>query len=282
MKFTRLKYWLLCSLLLIVGLYLILIEQFNGKPEVMMSETQPMFVSQCLTHNAIVPLDQQGRLRIAVWNIYKQQKKNWQPQLQQITDNSDLVLLQEAKLNSRFSEYLANTQHHVVMAKGFRLMNIPMGVMNISSQPANEACAYQTAEPLIRFAKSTLVATYPLSNGQQLLVVNLHGINFDWRLDHYESQLKQILKKVTIHHGPVILAGDLNTWRDGRMSIVRQLTQGMKLTEAKYKKDFRKRVFGLPLDHLFYRGLTLVQADSTETSASDHNPIETEFMLETL
>ncbi|MEZ9537901.1 endonuclease/exonuclease/phosphatase family protein [Shewanella sp. 10N.286.51.B8] len=268
------------GLLLSGGLYLFVVTKFNGEAEVMMSELQPMFVSQCLSQTVSKPLDQQGRLRIAVWNIYKQQKRNWQTELQQITQGSDLLLLQEAKLNRRFSKYLADTQHHVVMAKGFNLLNVPMGVMNISSQPASEACAYQTAEPLIRFAKSTLVAAYPLSNGQQLLVVNLHGVNFDWRLNSYESQLKKVLKKVAIHQGPVILAGDLNTWREGRMSIVRQLTHGLSLTEAKYKADFRKRVFGLPLDHIFYRGLTLINADSNETSASDHNPIQTEFILQ--
>ncbi len=244
-----------------------------------MSEQPPFFVSQCSSHSSPASLDRNGKLNIAVWNIYKQKKLNWQPVLTDLTQNNDLVLLQEAKLNLTFQQYLEENKFHVVMAKGFRLMNVPMGVMNVSTQAANEACAYQTTEPLIRFAKSTLVSRYPLSTREQLLVINLHGINFDVRLTSFEAQFKQILSKVTAHRGPVILAGDFNTWRDGRLDIVKQLAHGLRLEEAQYKVDFRKRVFGLPLDHLYYRGLRLVSANSDQTTASDHNPIQTQFEL---
>lgn len=245
-----------------------------------MSEQPPFFVSQCSSQaSESAPIDRQGKLNVAVWNIYKQQKIDWQPVLTELTQQNDLVLLQEAKLNSTFVQYLDDHQFHVLMAKGFKLMNVPMGVMNLSTQPANEACAYQTTEPLIRFAKSTLVSRYPLSSGEQLLVINLHGVNFDMRLSSFEAQFKQILHKVTMHRGPVILAGDFNTWREGRMNIVTQLAQGLRLEEAHYKVDFRKRVFGLPLDHLYYRGLHLTGANSDKTTASDHNPIQTQFEL---
>nr|WP_285165160.1 endonuclease/exonuclease/phosphatase family protein [Shewanella goraebulensis] len=269
-------------MLLVSGLLLAynsIISNFNGKPEVMMSEQPPFFVSQCSSSSNSVAIDRNGMLNIAVWNIYKQKKVDWQPVLTNLTKHNDLVLLQEAKLNRTFKQYLADNQFHVLMAKGFKLMNVPMGVMNLSTEPANEACAYQTTEPLIRFAKSTLVSRYPLSSGEQLLVINLHGVNFDVRLTSFEAQFKQILHKVTIHRGPVILAGDFNTWRDGRLNIVKQLAHGLRLEEAQYKVDFRKRVFGLPLDHLYYRGLTLIDANSDKTTASDHNPIQTQFKL---
>ncbi|WP_346349199.1 endonuclease/exonuclease/phosphatase family protein [Shewanella electrodiphila] len=260
--------------------YMYVISTFNGQPEIMMSEQPPFFVSQCSSQSSkSAPIDRQGKLNVAVWNIYKQQKIDWQPVLTELTQQNDLVLLQEAKLNSTFVQYLDDHQFHVLMAKGFKLMNVPMGVMNLSTQPANEACAYQTTEPLIRFAKSTLVSRYPLSSGEQLLVINLHGVNFDVRLSSFEAQFKQILHKVTMHRGPVILAGDFNTWREGRMNIVTQLAQGLRLEEAHYKVDFRKRVFGLPLDHLYYRGLHLTGANSDKTTASDHNPIQTQFEL---
>ncbi|MEZ9139150.1 endonuclease/exonuclease/phosphatase family protein [Shewanella sp. 10N.286.52.E4] len=260
--------------------YMYVISTFNGQPEIMMSEQPPFFVSQCSSQTSeSAPIDRQGKLNVAVWNIYKQQKIDWQPVLTELTQQNDLVLLQEAKLNSTFVQYLDDHQFHVLMAKGFKLMNVPMGVMNLSTQPANEACAYQTTEPLIRFAKSTLVSRYPLSSGEQLLVINLHGVNFDVRLSSFEAQFKQILHKVTMHRGPVILAGDFNTWREGRMNIVTQLAQGLRLEEAHYKVDFRKRVFGLPLDHLYYRGLHLTGANSDKTTASDHNPIQTQFEL---
>lgn len=245
-----------------------------------MSEVQPLFVSQCLSQPSQTALDRDGELAVSVWNIYKQQKSQWREVLQELTQQSDLVMLQEARLSRSFSAYLKQTEQHVVMAKGFKLLNVPMGVMNISAQQAGNACAYQTIEPWSRFAKSTLMASYPLSTGQQLLVVNLHGLNFDWKLDRFQAQWQQISHKVAIHQGPVIVGGDFNTWRDGRMQLIKGFTERLRLKEAKYHLDHRHRVFGLPLDHLYYRDLTLVTAQSAQTNASDHNPIWAQFNLE--
>lgn len=266
-------------MLLLPLCYVVVVQQLNGSAEVMMSQVEPMFVSQCQHAASSEALDREGLLNIAVWNIYKQQKPQWQAVLQQLTSQSELVLLQEARLTRRFAGYLQQQQQHVVMAKGFKWLNVPMGVMNLSWQSAYEACAFQAREPLIRFAKSTLIAQYRLSNDQSLLVINLHGVNFDWRLDTYQAQWEQIIKKVALHQGPVVLAGDFNTWREGRLRVVAQLTERLKLKEAKYHIDHRHRVFGLPLDHLYYRGLTLLEAESFKTKASDHNPIVAKFAL---
>ncbi|GIU49169.1 endonuclease/exonuclease/phosphatase family protein [Shewanella algidipiscicola] len=274
---TRLKVGLGALMLLVPLFYIVLVQQLNGRTEVMMSQVEPMFVSQCQQTSSAEALDRDGLLNIAVWNIYKQQKPQWQGVLQQLTAQNELVLLQEARLTHRFANYLQ--QQHVVMAKGFKWLNVPMGVMNLSWQSAYEACAFQAPEPLIRFAKSTLIAQYRLSNHQSLLVINLHGVNFDWRLDSYRAQWEQIIKKVALHQGPVVLAGDFNTWREGRLRVVEQLTERLKLKEAKYHIDHRHRVFGLPLDHLYYRGLTLLEAESFKTKASDHNPIVAKFTL---
>ncbi len=275
----KLKSAITLVLVLGLGLYLGLAKFFNGAPEVMMTGIEPMFVSKCLTHPASSPLDREGKLRVSVWNIYKQQRPTWKTMLSELNNDSDLILLQEAKLNHGFKDWLAQSQRHVVMAKAFKILNTPMGVMNIATAQAQDACAYQTTEPWIRFAKSTLVANYPLSNDQQLLVVNLHGLNFDLRLTRFKEQWQQVLNRVALHRGPVILAGDFNTWRTGRMQIVNDLTTRLKLKEVKYQTDVRHKVFGLPLDHLYYRGLTLDEAKSISTDASDHNPIHATFTL---
>lgn len=276
----KIKFGFTISLIFLIVLYLGGAEIVNGEPEVMMSEVQPMFISQCVSQLSPTPLDRDGEIAVSVWNIYKQQKRQWKEQLHALTRHSDLVMLQEARLNTVFSGYLAQSQRHVVMAKGFKLLNVPMGVMNISTEQAGNACAYQTVEPWIRFAKSTLVTSYPLSTGQHLLVINLHGLNFDWKLDRFQSQWQLILHKVAVHHGPVIVGGDFNTWRDGRVKLVRELTERLKLKEVKYHIDHRHRIFGLPLDHLYYKGLNLVEASSTQTNASDHNPILATFKIE--
>ncbi len=275
----KLKTAITLVLILFLVAYVIVIERFNGDSEVMMSEIEPMFMSQCLTHSSQAPLDREGELTVTVWNIYKQQRPNWNAMLSSFNQHSDLMLLQEAKLNHMFKDWLADSQRHVVMAKAFKILNTPMGVMNIATTQASDACAYQTTEPWIRFAKSTLVANYPLSNGQQLLVINLHGLNFDFKLARFKAQWQHVLNRVALHRGPVILAGDFNTWRVGRMQVVNDLTTRLKLKEVKYQTDVRYRVFGLPLDHLYYRGLDLLEAKSIDTDASDHNPIQATFTL---
>lgn len=277
--FIRLGGKTLLLLLVSAAVYGFVVRYLNGEPEVMMSEIEPVFVSQCLAAGTAKPLDIDGRLRVGVWNIYKQQKAGWQTDLRKMTQRSDLLLLQEAKLNDKLSQYLTQGGLHLVMAKAFSLLKSPVGVMNLSTEQAHDACAYHAIEPWIRFAKSTLMSHYRLSNGQTLLVVNLHGINFDWQLKSFRGQWQQIVRKVSSHHGPVIIGGDFNTWRGQRMAYVDQLAHSLKLKEAVYEVDQRHRVFGLPLDHLYYRGLNLVAAESLNSQASDHNPIWAEFRL---
>lgn len=247
-----------------------------------MSEVEPVFVSQCLSAPGGQALDKEGKLRVGVWNIYKQQKRGWQQDLSEMARRSELLLLQEAKLNAGFNQYLVDASLHLVMAKAFSLLKSPVGVMNLAKEQARDACAFHAVEPWIRFAKSTLISRYPLSNGQTLLVVNLHGINFDWQLKSYQDQWQQIVKKINLHQGPVILGGDFNTWRGERMAYIERLAHMLKLKEAIYEQDNRHRVFGFPLDHLYYRGLSLVAAESFNSKASDHNPIWAEFRLKPL
>ena len=46
---------------------------------------------------------------------------------------------------------------------------------------------------------------------QQLLVVNVHAINFVM-LHTFEAFIKQLISAMKNHHGPILLAGDFNTW----------------------------------------------------------------------
>ncbi|ABO23799.1 endonuclease/exonuclease/phosphatase family protein [Shewanella loihica] len=278
----RLLRWGIKSLLLLLlsaAAYVAVVTYLNGEPEVMMSEVEPVFVSQCVAAHTSQALDNDGLLRVGVWNIYKQQKRGWQQALSKIAERSEIMLLQEAKLNAGFNQYLNGSSLHLVMAKAFSLLKSPVGVMNLATEQARDACAYHAVEPWIRFAKSTLISRYSLSNGQTLLVVNLHGINFDWQLKSYRAQWQQIVQKINLHQGPVILGGDFNTWRGQRMAYIEQLAHQLRLKEAVYEEDKRQRVFGLPLDHLYYRGLNLVAAESFTSQASDHNPIWAEFRL---
>ena len=268
-------------MLLLLGsaTYVYSVNEANGDNLIMSSAKSPLFLSQCVENTATLPLDTDGKLSVSVWNIYKQQRSSWSSVLTELLDSSELVLLQEAKLSTGLKSFLQEDSHQVLMAKAFKVFKTPIGVMNLAKVSAESACAYQAIEPWIRFAKSALVSTYPLSNGENLLVVNLHGINFAWRLKEYRKQISLLAEQIKAHNGPVIMAGDFNTWRQGRVDMIGEFMLQLGMTEAKYAVDKRNRVFGLALDHLYYSGLVLDEAHVTPTKASDHNPIQASFSL---
>lgn len=251
----------------------------SDEPKVMTDLNKNGFEFQCETHVANGALDDNGLLSVSVWNIYKQNKPQWDKQLSILTHASQLVLLQEAGLTQGLKTFITDASLEVAMAQAFTLWDVAYGVMNLSRVPATHVCAYTANEPIIRFAKSGMASFYPLSNGSRLLVINLHGINFEWNLTSYKRQLALLVDEIDQHTGPIILAGDFNTWREERMKVVTQFAERFNLTAAKYDIDKRERVFGYPLDHLFYRGLTLHTAQSHETVSSDHNPITASFTL---
>jgi len=49
--------------------------------------------------------------------------------------------------------------------------------------------------------------------------------------------------------------------------------------QTQFYKDQRLTAFGLPLDHIFFRGLEVVNAKSIATIASDHTPQLVTFSL---
>ncbi|MDO6708477.1 endonuclease/exonuclease/phosphatase family protein [Photobacterium sp. 1_MG-2023] len=233
----------------------------------------------CLDVKPKAAIDRNGVLQVTVWNIYKQQRDNWQSALETFSAESDLVLIQEAKLSESFSNYLAQSPWQVTMANAFAFLDTPAGVMNLSRQEAAQTCAYLAVEPWLRIPKSALLARYPLSNGQQLTVVNLHGINFAWGLEEYRAQFEALSEQLNEAQGPILLAGDFNTWREERMAVVNHFIAQLGLHEATLEKDLRTRVLGWPLDHLFYRGMVLETAEAPATDASDHHPIIARFRL---
>jgi len=282
MKFVSRTRWLLALVCFITVSFVLIfsgINQANGTPKVMVNLVEPMFQTQCAHPLSSGHLDLDGRLNVSVWNIYKQKRKNWKHVLKRLSHSSQLVLLQEAGLTTEMVDFINSHSLNVAMTKAFKLFGTSLGVMNLSASPASSACAFHATEPLIRFAKSALITHYPLSNGETLLVVNLHGINFDWKLARYTEQFEALSLELGGHSGPIILAGDFNTWRNDRLKLIYDFAKRFGLSEAEYHLDERQRFFGLALDHLFYRGLDFHHAESKVTDASDHNPIIAHFTL---
>ena len=224
-----------------------------------------------------VPLTTGPKLKVVVWNIFKQQRAEWQTVLKNFGAHSHLVLLQEAQTTPELIQFA--TSHYLAadQVPALVLPQHPSGVMTLASAHAVYCCPLREREPLLRLAKSALVTAYPLPDGRMLMVVNIHAVNFSLGIDIYRKQLAVIGEQIQHHNGPVLMAGDFNAWSRQRIRVLYQFMRQLKLREVMFTQDFRRKAFGRPLDFIFYRNMTLSQASVLETTASDHNPLQAEF-----
>ncbi|WP_428772147.1 endonuclease/exonuclease/phosphatase family protein [Vibrio sp.] len=236
--------------------------------------------SACFQANANQPLDQSGRINVLVWNIYKQNRTNWQAQLDQYADGRQLLLLQEASLSDALVNWIDTRQWRGFQAHAFSVAEQVAGVLNLSRSLPFHIRVLTQMEPWFQLPKSALLVYYPLSDGQQLAVVNLHAVNFTLGLEEYREQLANSLAELQYYRGPILVAGDFNSWSEARMTELNFQMVQLGLTPVLFKPDHRSRVLnGNPLDHIYYRGLNLVTAEAPETDASDHNPLLVSFSL---
>ena len=58
------------------------------------------------------------------------------------------------------------------------------------------------------------------------------------------------------------------------MERLLSLVADNKLQAVAFRLDVRKRFLGRPLDHVYVRGLKVIDATTVQTKASDHNPMQ--------
>ena len=214
------------------------------------------------------------------WNVYKGKRDNWADDFELLLQKKDIVILQEALFDESFQEPLSKKGFNWSLNHSFTYNDAENGVLTASTAKAKRVCGLRETEPLIQTPKTVLISEYNLSGtAQTLLVANIHGINFTLGTEVYERQIKALSNSIKDHKGPVIVAGDFNTWSDDRMDIVANVARQLSLEAISYKNHNRITVFGNPLDHVFYRGLEVIHENSIEVTSSDHNPIVVTFRL---
>lgn len=220
-----------------------------------------------------------ARFSLLSWNIYKQQG-DWQAELARWAEETELLLLQEASGEPALYQWLAERDLHWFQVAAFSWRERPNGVLTAAPGDVTQVCAQRVAEPATRVPKSLLFSRYPLEGAaEQLLVVNLHAVNFSLRGRTYQAQLDRIGKEVAEHGGPVIVAGDFNRWNARRNRMLNDWARAQGLTEAVPEPDVRTRFLGYALDGIFYRGLELEWVDSARSEASDHGPLRAGFRM---
>jgi endonuclease/exonuclease/phosphatase (EEP) superfamily protein YafD len=215
------------------------------------------------------------------WNIYKGNGENWQRDLSDFAQTHDLMTIQEALLDDELAALLERHDFNWVMNTAFYLNGTAAGVMTVSAADAVHSCGFNVDEPFIQVPKSTLVSYYSIEGSKKrLLVANIHGINFTFGVSVYHQQLQTLYETIKHHDGPMIVAGDFNSWSENRLIEVSQLINKLSLSRIEYPVNNKTHVFGNAIDHVFYRQLELVSNQVRQVSSSDHNPISVNFRVQ--
>jgi endonuclease/exonuclease/phosphatase (EEP) superfamily protein YafD len=218
---------------------------------------------------------------ILCWNVYKQNKKHFhfQQYLHHLHQEKgiDLCIIQEAAFNDQ--EQFALEQCTFDAAANIEMKENFYGVLTASLVESSNATAYlsEGKESLWGPHKSLLVSTYPLQNGQELLILNVHALNFRENR-RYARELEHFLIKIKTHEGPVIVAGDFNTWNKVRMDKLHELRDRLALQMVPFESNKIKSFMGHHLDFIFYKDLKLLDYEVIEEDMiSDHNPLIAKF-----
>ncbi|TKB50256.1 endonuclease/exonuclease/phosphatase family protein [Ferrimonas sediminicola] len=231
------------------------------------------------------PLPQ--RFSLISWNVHKQLgEPGWQREFAEMQQayTPDLLTLQEANVHPEDAPEMA-PYHYAFGANLQQSGGGQSGVMSLTSTPILSARLKLTtpAEPITHTPKATLLTQVALGDKQSLMLVNIHGINFVTNSD-YRQQLDRLEAQIANHQGPVIFAGDFNTWSSQRQTLLSALARRQGLSKVAFSDQDReeiKQFLGQPLDHILYScQLTPVPGSSqvlSEFTSSDHTPLMVEF-----
>lgn len=220
-----------------------------------------------------------GDIRLLNWNIQKGDDPQWTTDLATFHGDPDLMILQEVPLNSNARSVVSDDQYRA-FSPGYRTRQSLTGVMTVSAAKPLTQCNFVNVEPWLRSPKATVITEYGLTDTDQtLLVVNIHALNFTFGVHDFQKQIRQALSVLIAHAGPILLSGDFNTWRARRSDILKDMTHSLGLEVLDYDEDHRKRFLGQALDHIYVRGLEVLEATTLEVNSSDHNPMSARFRL---
>jgi endonuclease/exonuclease/phosphatase (EEP) superfamily protein YafD len=223
-----------------------------------------------------------GDIRLVNWNIQKGGDPDWSDDLSALTNETDLMIFQEAALDMDAWEDVA-AGHYRSFAPGYRTPGASgrvTGVLTLSAAEPLTSCSLVSIEPWLRTPKATMITEYGLTDTEQsLLVVNIHAINFTITNRDFREQVRRALSIISVHPGPILLSGDFNTWHWRQWKILHEMAGEHGLATLNYDEDHRKRVFGQPLDHIYVRGLRVIDATSFPVDSSDHNPMSATLSL---
>lgn len=221
-----------------------------------------------------------SEVRVLVWNVQKGLgRENWQKDIRQLADGHELLILQEANIDE-FSEavWRSLSEFEMAFATSFVSPLFRTGVLTASHFLSEKHFFLHSEgrEPISVTPKVALFSYFPIKNSSQsLLIANVHALNFNFNRP-FLRQMEVVFEILEKHEGPLILAGDFNTWNRARMRYLANKTQSLGLSSLEFQNDRR----WLVLDHIFYRGMRLSDAKiHHDVRTSDHFPLSVQFVI---
>jgi endonuclease/exonuclease/phosphatase (EEP) superfamily protein YafD len=218
--------------------------------------------------------------KMLTWNVLRGKEDGWKEDFKHLTEYKDILTIQEARLTDDLREVLKEGHYNWDLSAAFKYRGADTGVLTASKLEPDFTCTFRIKEPLISIPKTVLVTLYPLSNtDKSLMVVNIHSINFSLGTEEFYTQLQKVETILLKHNGPMIFSGDVNTWSEKRLAILKDLSIRLGLKAVTFNKHERTKVFGHDIDHIYYRELTVSDATVIKVDSSDHNPMLVSFRL---
>lgn len=220
-------------------------------------------------------------LNILVWNVHKATgQEAWRKDLQQLTQGRSLALLQEGMQDSYMPNALNSiTSFGWTMAKTFymSLDHDATGVITgaVQNPVSSRFMRSRDLEPLIKTPKITLLTVYEFADNSQILVANIHAINFQTPEPFYR-QIDELIAYMANWKGRIIFAGDFNTWIPARTQYLIDKAKSIGLKQVSFAVDPRppRKV----LDHIFIRGCQILDSKiHSNITSSDHPPLTAEL-----
>ncbi|HAZ11845.1 MAG: hypothetical protein A2X86_07665 [Bdellovibrionales bacterium GWA2_49_15] len=200
---------------------------------------------------------------LLVWNTYKAKNPSWSADFAFLSLDKEIVVLQEAFLNAPMKAAFENQDtFHYKMATSFiyKKSKIPTGTATGATvYPAKYYYKKTRDLELIGLTPKALMFTeYSLQGrGDTLLVINIHALNsvpaFILKR-HLEDGAVEIAK----HHGPVIFAGDFNTWSNLKIKTMQKVMASVGMSEVSFPNGgdrMRASITKNIIDYIFVRGL---------------------------
>jgi endonuclease/exonuclease/phosphatase (EEP) superfamily protein YafD len=224
------------------------------------------------------------KIQVLVWNLFKGKRQEWSQDFETLLSEQSLGIFQEAYLSEKMLHALeAQKDWGWEMAISFRypFSKRATGVLTGSTvRPQKKEFRRSLHRELSATPKMLLATWYPLENTTEtLLVLNMHTLNIKG-FSAFKKHLNQLDSFLKEHQGPLILAGDFNTWSQKRLNFLNEKIENYQLKAITFEPDLRKKVFGHPLDHAFIRGLTQVRSQVYSFKSSDHQAFSFELRQE--